>query len=419
MDAKLDNGMRRILFVDDEPVVLEGLKNLLRKHRRRWEMSFALGGKAALEELASAPFDVVVSDMRMPGMDGAELLCKVRDLYPGVARVVLSGRADQDVVNRALPVAQQYLSKPCDGEVLRAVIERVCELQALVAGSAVRDIVGRLDKLPSIPETYFSLTRSIEDPSARTDDIARIVQRDPAMCAKVLQLVNSAYFGLSRPLSSVTHAISYLGLDLLRGLALTLNVFAATEPRPPAGISFDKLQRASILIARVAKQIVSDSGEAEAAFTAGLVHDIGTIILALTMPERYGAIMQAAAQRGVPVHVVEREMLGATHAELGGYLLGVWGLPLPIVEAVAYHHALPTPRTRMDAALAVHVGHALAVPALLGEQASREVEPLDMASLEAAGVDHELPRWRALVEREARTMLAHGEKRSETASGVR
>jgi HD-like signal output (HDOD) protein len=414
MDAKLDKPLKRILFVDDDPAVLEGLKNLLRKQRRRWEMSFALGGKAALDELAGAPFDVVVSDMRMPGMDGAELLRRVKDLYPGVARVVLSGHADPEMVNRALPVAQQYLSKPCDGEVLRAVIERVCELQSLVAGTAVRELVGRVDKLPSIPETYFSLTRSIEDPTARTDDIARIVQRDPAMCAKVLQLVNSAYFGLSRPLSSVAHAISYLGLDLLRGLALTLNVFAAKEP---PGLSFDKLQRSSMLTARVAKQIVSDSRDAEAAFTAGLVHDIGTIILALTMPERYGEIMRAVAQRGVPAHVVELEMLGATHAEVGGYLLGVWGLPLPIVEAVAYHHALPTPRTRMDAALAVHVCHALAAPALLGEPASRELETLDMASLEVAGVAHELPRWRELADREARMMLAHGE-RQRAASGM-
>jgi len=407
--------MKRILFVDDEIAVLDGLRNLLHKRRREWDMTFALGAQAALEELARAPFDVVVSDMRMPGMDGADLLRVVKDQYPGVARVILSSHAEQDMVSRALAVAQQYLYKPCDGEVLRGVIERVCQLQSLVTGTAVREIVGRLDRLPSIPDTYFTLTRSIEDPTVRTDDIARIVQRDPAMCVKVLQLVNSAYFGLSRPMSSVAHAISYLGLDLLRGLALTLNVFAATDPRTSARMSFEKLQQRAILTARVAKQLVADPNEAEAAFTAGLVHDIGTIILALTVPDRHAEVVRRSLATRTPSHIVERELLGVTHAEVGGYLLGVWGLPLPIVEAVAYHHGLPAERcTRMDAAMALYVADALAAHALSGPHRPGDAAAgLDMSALEAAGVARELPRWRDLAEREARAMLAREMNRRE------
>jgi HD-like signal output (HDOD) protein len=406
-ESDSQESLKRILFVDDEPAVLEGLRNLLRKQRRIWKMTFALGGKAALEELEQAPFDVVVSDMRMPGMDGAELLRRVKELYPGVARVVLSGHADQEMVARALPVAQQYLSKPCDGEVLRGVIERVCQLQGLVAGTVVRDIVGRLDKLPSIPETYTLLTRAIEDPSARTEDIAKIVQRDPAMSAKVLQLVNSAYFGLSRPLSSVAQAISYLGLDLLKGLALTLNVFAATEARPPVGLSFEKLQQTSIMTARVAKFMVGDPKEGEAAFTAGLLHDIGRMILALTQPARFGEIVKVTRESGLPFHQVERELLGATHAQVGGYLLGVWGLPLPIVEAVAYHHVLQGTRDRLDTALAVHTAHALTSTVLFDAGLAAEgcvAEPVDMAAIEAAGLTKELPRWRELATREGRAL---------------
>jgi HD-like signal output (HDOD) protein len=283
----------------------------------------------------------------------------------------------------------------------------------------VREIVGRLDKLPSIPDTYFTLTRSIENPTARTDDIARIVQRDPAMCVKVLQLVNSAYFGLSRPLSSVAHAIGYLGLDLLRGLALTLNVFAATGPRGSTGTSFERLQQTAILTARVAKQLVSDPSEAEAAFTAGLVHDIGTIILALTVPDRYAEITRRSMQTRSPSHVIEREVLGATHAEVGGYLLGVWGLPLPIVEAVAYHHGPPPARRqRMDTAMALYIGDALAGQALAGHDAHEGAAELDLSGLEQAGVAvaQELPRWRDLADREARAMLAREMNKREAAA---
>ncbi|HTE55991.1 MAG TPA: response regulator [Kofleriaceae bacterium] len=403
---------KRILFVDDEPAVLDGLRNLLRKQRRTWKMTFTLGGKAALEALEKETFDVVVSDMRMPGMDGAELLGRVKELYPAVARVVLSGHADQEMVTRALPVSQQYLSKPCDGEVLRGVIERVCALQALVAGTAVREIVGRLDKLPSIPETYWRLTRAIENPAARTDEISRIVQRDPAMSAKVLQLVNSAYFGLNRPLSSIDQAISYLGIDLLKGLALTLNVFAAHDAGTRSGLSLEELQRRSILTARIAKQMVSDPKDGEAAFSAGLLHEIGAIILGLAATERCAEVIGVAAGSGRPTHEVEQELLGVTHAQIGGYLLGVWGLPLPIVEAVAYHHVLPPiPRDKRDTAAVIHVASALAT-CIIAEQSGHPVaEQLDQVGLEAAGVMGNLPRWRELAAREA-DKLAEANERS-------
>ncbi|HKE15416.1 MAG TPA: response regulator [Kofleriaceae bacterium] len=403
---------KRILFVDDEQAVLDGLANLLRKQRRQWQMTFALGGKVALEELEKAPFDIVVSDMRMPGMDGAELLRHVKERFPAVARVVLSGHADQEMVSRALPVAQQYLSKPCDAEQLRSVIERVCKLQALVAGTAVREIVGRLDKLPSIPETYWLLTKTIANPDAGIEDVAKVVQRDPAMCAKVLQLVNSAYFGLARPLTSVGQAISYLGLDLIKGLSLTLNVFgAASTTMPDAGLSFERLQRMAMMTAKLSKFIIGNPKETEAAYTAGLVHEIGTIILAMSMPDRLSDVVKKAAQSGRPVDQVEREELGAGHAEIGGYLLGVWGLPTPIVEAVACHRDLRViARDRLDPAVALHVANALACQAVAEASGEREADRLDLETLQTLGLTEQLPAWRDRATAEARAVVSGSDK---------
>jgi HD-like signal output (HDOD) protein len=405
---ELTPSVKRILFVDDEQAVLDGLRNLLRKHRKKWHMSFALGGRAALEEMEREPFEIVVSDMRMPGMDGAEFLRLVKERFPATARVVLSGHADKELVIRALPVAQQYLSKPCDAEQLRHVLERVCDLQALVAGTAVREIVGRLDKLPSIPETYWQLTRSLADPDTGTGDIARVVQRDPAMSAKVLQLVNSAYFGLARPLSSVGQAISYLGVDLLKGLALTLNVFAAASVSlPGAGLSFEKVQRIAIMTAKLAKHMVSSPKEAEAAFTAGLVHDIGIIVLAMSIPQRLAEVLELAARSARPIDEVEREHLGASHAEVGAYLLGVWGLQLEVVEAVAYHHAPRAgARDHVDPTIAVHVADELILEALAAAEGAVHVGRIDMDALQALGVVDQLPRWRELAAAEVRAILA-------------
>src|SRR5262249_35044517 len=157
----------------------------------------ATGATEALAELKIAPVDIVISDMRMPGLDGASLLAKIKEDYPATARLILSGHAERDAILRALPVAHQFLSKPCDATVLRTAIERTCDLHRLLEDEAIRQVVGRLDRLPSVPQTYVELTEAASRPGASTSDFATIIERDPAMSAKVLQLVNSAYFGVA------------------------------------------------------------------------------------------------------------------------------------------------------------------------------------------------------------------------------
>src|SRR4051812_10636605 len=181
---------RRILFVDDEPHVLNGLRNLFRKERHVWEMSFALDGKAALEELAKGPIDVIVSDMRMPGMDGAELLSRVKSLYPQTTRIVLSGHAEREAISRVVSVAHQCLSKPCDAATVRAVIERTCEFQRFLHDESLRNAVGSLGRLPSLPSSYLELTEAMQNPHADIAEVVRIIENDPAMAVKVLQVVN-------------------------------------------------------------------------------------------------------------------------------------------------------------------------------------------------------------------------------------
>src|SRR5689334_13318739 len=246
----------RILFVDDEASILDGLQNLLHKQRHLWHMVFSQSGEAALAELQKAPFDVIVSDMRMPGMDGATLLAAVKDSYPNVARIVLSGQAERDALIKALPIAHQFLSKPCDGEMLRVVIERACRLQRLLTDETIRTAIGKLDALPSAATTYSDLTQALASPDVGLTTVAAVVERDPAMAAKVLQLVNSAYFGLSQRITSVAQAMVYLGADTMKGLVLTSQVFALAEQKQVQGLSVDALQEHSLMTARLAKRLV-------------------------------------------------------------------------------------------------------------------------------------------------------------------
>jgi DNA-binding NarL/FixJ family response regulator len=240
-------GRKRILFVDDEAAILAGLQGLLRKERVRWDMVFALGGQQALVEMRKTPADVVVTDMRMPGMDGVALLRKIKEEFPASARIVLSGYAERGAVFESLSVAHQFLNKPCSVDLLRAVIERTCNLQELLHDEPLRKVVGSLGGLPSVPRAYAELHRLAGDPSADMSAIAQVVETDPSMSARVLQLVNSAYFGVSQHIASIRQAVSYLGLDLLKGLALTAYIFASVEAQPLAGLSLDELQRCSVL----------------------------------------------------------------------------------------------------------------------------------------------------------------------------
>ncbi|MBV9949332.1 MAG: HDOD domain-containing protein [Myxococcales bacterium] len=389
--------MKRVLFVDDEVAVLDGLRDRLRKHRREWEMVFALGGEAALAECQKAPFHVVVSDMRMPKMDGATLLHRIRESYPGSVRIVLSGHAERQAVLRALPVAHQYLSKPCDADTLRGVIARACTLQEMMGSDALRSLVGRVERLPSVSEIYSELTQVLAREAPSIDDVVQVVERDPAMCLKILQVVNSAFFGLPRRVSAMREAISYLGIEPLKALVVATQIFSAAEGQRGLSAEFlARVQQHSALVARLARAVAPT--HAEDAFMAGMLHDVGHILLALADPESRTSVPETAKARAVPAYVVERERLGVTHADVGAYVLGTWGVPFPVVEAVAGHHEpARMGSSSLDAITAVHVAEAL-VREGEGEAGSPGgTSLLDTAHLDRLGLRKQVEPWREIA----------------------
>ncbi|HLI25963.1 MAG TPA: response regulator [Chloroflexota bacterium] len=418
--------MKRILFVDDEPRVLEGLQRLLRPQRHQWEMVFVPSGEAALAALAERPFDVIVSDMRMPGMDGATLLRTVQARYPEMVRIILSGYSELESSLRTLPVAHQFLSKPCEPQVLREVIERACALQALLGDAALRAAVAQLGELPARPQAYTALLRALEDPEVAMEDVARLVEQDLAISAKCLQLVNSAFFGLPRRVGTVQQAVRLLGLDMLKTLVCTAALFQTFAPRsggPVAGL--EGLQAHSLVAARLAARLLPDPARADEAFMAALLHDVGKLILATRSaavarregpagagappPGGWLAAATYAAEAGLPLVEAERAYLGVTHAEVGAYLLGLWGLPQPVLEAVAFHHRPEQVSSRaFDVLGAVHVADALASQAL-GASVSACGE-LDERYLDALGLRARWPEWRALAAEVAAAHAQEGEQ---------
>ena len=371
--------MRRILFVDDDQQVLDGLRDLLRRQRREWHMVFALGGPAALSELdASEPFDVVVSDMRMPDIDGATLLGLVQQRSPQTARIVLSGQTDMKATLRAVPVAHRFLAKPCDREQLLEAIERASAAPEVLAA---RRAAGGAEALPSAPTLYTRLVEASEDPDITMEDIGALVETDIAMSAKVLQLVNSSFFGISRRISSAREAVVYLGIAPLRALVLSIGAFRAFAPAHRiSGFSVERLEARSMVVAAVAAELAPDKTTAADAFTAGVLHDIGQLVLAAQQPRDLEALLAEADSSDKPLHTIELQRGGTTHAELGGYLLGLWGLPDQIVAAVTRHHDPPGPNAEPDPSAVVHVADAL-VP-----QHGAAPAPVDAALVERLGL---------------------------------
>ena len=333
---------QRVLFVDDEAMLLEMYRLVFEQDQDRWDIQFASGAKEALEMMEREPFDVIVSDMRMPGMSGADLFQEVMKLYPKTSRLIMSGYADQEQIAQCIGATHQFIAKPFDIKLLKSTIWRVCALDGWMLDEKLRTVVAQLYSVPSLPSLYFKIMDALASTDAGVDTIGAIVAKDPAMTAKILQLVNSAFFGIARKVSNAAEAVQYLGVGRVRSLVLSLHVFSCFDNVKIKNFCIERVWAHSMatgmLAQRIAKLERASREDMDEAYVAGMLHDIGKVMMASSFVEQYGSAVALAAERAIPMIEAEREVFGVTHAEVGAYLLGLWGLPISIVEAVALHH---------------------------------------------------------------------------------
>jgi putative nucleotidyltransferase with HDIG domain len=354
--------VNQILFVDNDPIALSVLKTALEGQQTGWSATFVTSAQAALNLLSNRWFDVVFTELRLPGMDGAALLEHVRLHHPSIIRVLLAEPLENEHLDRAIAVAQRFVAKPWDMQTLVANLESVLGAWPRTDNPLVRTIVGRLAALPSSSASYPRLVNVMAQGNATIDQIAAVIATDPALSAKLLQVVNSAFFGLPFKVASVPQAVSYLGLTSLRALVLLSTVFAAADSCPTVdGFSSARMQRHSLLCARLARTLVEDPRSRDDAFTGGLLHDIGMLALAVGMNKRYALALRHAQRSGRPLAEVETSFLGTSHVAVGAYLADVWGLPTVVVDAIELHHDTTAPReAHADVVRAVRLAQAAA-----------------------------------------------------------
>ncbi|MCK5076419.1 MAG: HDOD domain-containing protein [Calditrichia bacterium] len=357
--------MRKVLFVDDEPNVVLGLKRMLRPFRNEWDMKFALSGEEALQILEKEKYDVVVSDMRMPKMDGAQLLKEVMIKYPYIVRIILSGHSEQELVLKSIRPTHQFLSKPCTAEKLKNTVQRACELHDILFNEDVKKVLSSIDTLPSLPALYKQIMEKLQDPDSSIKDIADIIKKDVGMTAQILKIVNSSFFGFFNQVSDPVQAVSLLGLNTVKTLVLSIEIFASFKTDKEIKFSFNDLWEHSsltgILARTIAKDITDEKHKIEDAFMAGFLHDIGILVLVSKLPEEYTRILQIAQNENITLWDAEYNVLSSSHTEVGAYLLGLWGFGDNIVEAIARHHIpVPQPDSPLSLVTIVHVADFLA-----------------------------------------------------------
>ncbi len=357
--------MKNILFVDDDPKIIDGLKRLLRSKRDKWNIMTALSGMEALDILNSQPCDVIVSDIRMVGMNGVELLTKVKFEYSSIVRIALSGYADTELMAECVQATHQFLNKPCDLDTLMATISRACTLKESLMDDNLINIISKLDRIPSLPSLYTEIMEEFSSADGSIKKVGEIISQDVAMTAKILQIVNSAYFGLARQVASPVEAAGILGFDVIRSLVLSVKIFSKFESVHASNELIQSILVDSAKSGALAKDIAvathQDKKTCDYAQMAGMLQDIGIIVLLDNYPDVYTDISISSTKQTTTVKELEEEKIGANHMDVGAYLLSLWGLPYTIVEVVAYHHnpgKSPTD-TVFSPLTAVHIANSL------------------------------------------------------------
>jgi putative nucleotidyltransferase with HDIG domain len=387
-----------ILFVDDDSLVLRGFQRSINKYCDHWEVEFAASGREALIKLSEKTFDAIVTDIHMPVMDGIQLLDEVSSIHPSVIRFVLSGNTSDAHLIRSIHLAHQIIPKPCAMEKIHDTVERACRLRGLLSDQQLLSIVTGIKTLPSVPRLYKDLLEKFQSDTASSQSIGNTIAQDAAMTAKILQLVNSAFFGMSEPISSPQKAVTFLGISTIRSLVLGLQVFSEFQSKINFPISVDNIWMHSLHVSNlafmVARSLKLDHQECDDVRVAGILHDIG-MLLSFQIPGFFENV-KFMKNRQISLES-ERKFLGTSHAEMGGYLLGLWGVPNLIVEAVTFHHSPENQGAAQPGMLtALHLANGLLNMHQNGD-AEIYASYLDMPYLQKLGLVDHLKAWSSMT----------------------
>jgi len=332
---------KHILFVDDEQEILDALRRMLHPMSDRWDMVFEGNGRRALDLMAKNPFDVIIADMQMPGMNGVELLGRVKKRHPYVIRIILSGISDIGLIPQVLPVVHQFLGKPVDSKRIISTITRACAVKDMFTNDTLSEVILRMDTLPSHPVLYTELRDELRKQEPSTKRLGDIISRDMGLTLKLCQLCYSGYIAGSQMALEPRQAVNIIGISTIRDIADAATVLPGYNKALFATPPLRDLWEHCFRTARIAKVIAQvedfDQETMVETYLATFLHDIGKIILAVHLPDEYALMLSLAENHGMRQFAAEKQVFGSGHSGVGAPLLALWGLPASVVLPVAHH----------------------------------------------------------------------------------
>jgi putative nucleotidyltransferase with HDIG domain len=387
---------KRMLIADADTKAWDGIREALGES---WVVVGAASNSAALAEAQKQPFDVVVANFTLPESGGAELLNRIRIDLPKTLRFIAADAAIQEKAMGDVLGGHQFLALPFDRSTLKVSIERSLAADYGMSNS-MRELVSRIRTFPTIPSLYLEVVNALTNPNSTTADIGAIVAKDMAMTTKLVQVLNSAYFGLPRTITDPTEAVGILGFETVKSLIMTVKLLSQYDKVKPVYFSIDHIWRHSTSVAQTAKVMaLLETGDTDCsgiAYTAGLMHDLGKVILAANFDTQYHGAHALARKQQIPLWVVEKDIFGATHGEIGAYMLTLWGMSPEVVKVAAmHHHPFHSDDKTFTPLTAVHVANALEYEGS-AENDGLPIPIIDAAYLQRLGLEERIELWRDL-----------------------
>lgn len=330
-----------VLFVDDQPLLLKTLQRVIRKNAPDWKVRVAISGKEALKKLEEEACEIIVSDMRMPAMDGVSLLQTVKNRYPNLLRFILSGESSPKSILNSVGIAHQFFQKPIEINEIVEALELSRSLYKRIQDPDLQNLISTVTNLPTPKEVYFKISKMLNEPMVDLMDVANVISEDVSISAKILQMVNSAFFGNGSKLDNIQDAVSTLGIQNIQSLILMIGLESG-QNKTNSIISIESYAHHSLEVAQLCRWLAKRSGQKmkdqDSLFTAGLLHNVGKLVL-LDRHAQYYRRMRIKEDPYQSRLIIEKEGVEKnSHALTGAALLALWGLPARIVNAVAFHH---------------------------------------------------------------------------------
>ncbi len=332
----------RILLVDDEVRLLGGLRRSLRLERPDWQVDITVSGAEAVQLLQEKSYDILVTDMLMPGMDGATLLKEALQTVPGTVRIILSGHAGRALIQSCESYYHQFHAKPVSPQQFLALLDTLASGLERPETLRARRLVAGLQRVPSLPALHQELSRLLGGGHPSVEEVADLVSLDLGMSTKILKLVNSSGLGLAQKVTDLREAVHLLSVDLLSFAVLEHGALESAESILPSGLDLAELWEHSATVAHIMRTLALsenlEPGVVALAYTAGLLHDLGRVLMALNPDLDYQRVLDQAGSDQREAVALELSTYGTTHADVGAELLKLWGLDERVCTLVRSHH---------------------------------------------------------------------------------